>query len=74
MRGVGSIYYVAYAAGAASFPEERWLWSTVGFTIALSVLLHGILATPVMSRLEDERPEERRPRMPMRREDAAPSH
>jgi sodium/hydrogen antiporter len=55
VRGVGSIYYVAYAAGAASFPEERWLWSTVGFTIALSVLLHGILATPVMSRLDDRR-------------------
>ena len=48
VRGVGSIYYVAYAAGAASFPEERWLWSTVGFTVALSVLVHGILATPVM--------------------------
>ena len=50
--GVGSIYYVAYAAGAASFPEERWLWSTVGFTVALSVVLHGILATPVMRRLD----------------------
>ena len=42
----------AYAAGAASFPEERWLWSTVGFTVALSVVLHGILATPVMRRLD----------------------
>ena len=38
VRGVGSIYYVAYAAGAATFPEERWLWSTVGFTVALSVV------------------------------------
>jgi NhaP-type Na+/H+ or K+/H+ antiporter len=52
VRGVGSIYYVAYAAGAATFPELRWVWSTVGFTIALSVLLHGILATPVMRRLD----------------------
>jgi sodium/hydrogen antiporter len=52
VRGVGSIYYIAYAAGAATFPEERWLWSTVGFTVALSVLLHGILATPVMTRLD----------------------
>jgi NhaP-type Na+/H+ or K+/H+ antiporter len=55
VRGVGSIYYVAYAAGAASFPEERWLWSTVGFTVALSVLVHGILATPVMRRLDEAR-------------------
>ena len=55
VRGVGSIYYVAYAAGAASFPEERWLWSTVGFTVALSVVLHGILATPVMTWLDSAR-------------------
>lgn len=55
VRGVGSIYYMAYAAGAASFTEERWLWSTVGFTIALSVLLHGILATPVMRWLDERR-------------------
>ena len=55
VRGVGSIYYVAYAAGAATFPEERWLWSTVGFTVALSVVLHGILATPVMRRLDRRR-------------------
>jgi NhaP-type Na+/H+ or K+/H+ antiporter len=52
---VGSIYYVAYAAGAATFPEERWLWSTVGFTVALSVVVHGILATPVMRRLDAQR-------------------
>jgi NhaP-type Na+/H+ or K+/H+ antiporter len=52
VRGVGSIYYVAYAAGAASFSEERWLWSTVGFTIALSVVVHGVLATPAMRRLD----------------------
>ncbi len=55
VRGVGSIYYVAYAAGAATFPEERWLWSTVGFTVALSVVVHGILATPVMRRLDAQR-------------------
>jgi NhaP-type Na+/H+ or K+/H+ antiporter len=55
VRGVGSIYYVAYAAGAATFPEERWLWSTVGFAIALSVVLHGMLATPVMRRLDRDR-------------------
>ena len=52
VRGVGSIYYVAYAAGHATFPEERWLWSTVGFAVALSVVLHGVLATPVMRRLD----------------------
>ena len=71
VRGVGSIYYVAYAAGAASFPEERWLWSTVGFTIALSVVLHGILATPVMRRLDRRRDDAER-NAGARRGDPAP--
>ncbi|MGL5909094.1 MAG: cation:proton antiporter, partial [Phycicoccus sp.] len=55
VRGVGSIYYLAYAAGEASFAEQRWLWSTVAFTIALSVLLHGVTATPVMRWLDARR-------------------
>jgi len=71
VRGVGSIYYVAYAAGAASFPEERWLWSTVGFTIALSVAVHGVLATPVMRRLDRRRDEAER-NAAAREEDPAP--
>ena len=58
VRGVGSIYYIAYAAGHATFPEERWLWSTVGFAVALSVVLHGVLATPVMRRLDVRRDHE----------------
>ena len=29
-----------------------WMWSTVAFTIVLSVMLHGVLATPVMKRLD----------------------
>jgi NhaP-type Na+/H+ or K+/H+ antiporter len=71
VRGVGSIYYVAYAAGAATFPEERWLWSTVGFTVALSVVLHGVLATPVMRRLDQRRDDAQR-NDGARREDPAP--
>ncbi len=55
VRGIGSIYYLAYAAGEHAFPEERWLWATVAFTIALSVFVHGILATPVMARLDERR-------------------
>jgi sodium/hydrogen antiporter len=54
IRGVGSLYYVAWATNEASFPGADRLWSTVAFTVALSVLVHGIAATPVMSRLRDE--------------------
>ena len=52
VRGVGSIYYLAYAAGEAPVLGANWLWSTVSFTIITSVFVHGALATPVMSRLD----------------------
>ena len=55
VRGVGSIYYLAFATGRTHFAEERWLWSTVGFTIVLSVVVHGVLATPAMRWLERAR-------------------
>jgi NhaP-type Na+/H+ or K+/H+ antiporter len=62
VRGVGSIYYLAYALGLAALPEERWLWSTVAFTLVLSVVVHGVAVTPVMRRLERLREgAERRP-------------
>lgn len=62
VRGVGSLYYLAYAGGEVEAFEADWLWSTVGFTIVASVLVHGALAGPVMSRLErrKERRQERR--------------
>lgn len=55
VRGVGTVYYLAYALSETAFPEERWLWATALFAIMLSVVVHGILATPVMTRLEAER-------------------
>ena len=55
IRGVGTLYYLSYALSETAFEGERWLWATAVFTIVLSVLVHGILATPVMTRLEGER-------------------
>ena len=55
VRGVGSIYYLAYAVGHEEVPDASWLWSTVAFTVVLSVLLHGATATPAMSRLDARR-------------------
>lgn len=51
VRGVGSIYYLAYASGEDPSLGLDWLWSTVGFTIVASVLLHGVLAVPVLKRV-----------------------
>jgi NhaP-type Na+/H+ or K+/H+ antiporter len=52
VRGVGSLFYLAYATNEAEFGDHEQLWAVVAFTIALSVLVHGITATPVMKRLE----------------------
>ncbi len=55
VRGVGSIYYLAYAAGQDEALAQDWLWSTVAFTVVASVLIHGVLATPVMARVDPAR-------------------
>jgi NhaP-type Na+/H+ or K+/H+ antiporter len=55
VRGVSSVYYLAYATGQADFPERRELWSTVAFAVVLSVVVHGVTATPVMRRLDESR-------------------
>jgi NhaP-type Na+/H+ or K+/H+ antiporter len=52
VRGVGSIYYLAYAAGEDPVLADDWLWSTVAFTVVASVFVHGVLSTPVMGRLD----------------------
>jgi NhaP-type Na+/H+ or K+/H+ antiporter len=55
VRGVGSVYYLAYAAGQDDTLAQDWLWSTVAFTVVASVLIHGVLATPVMARVDPAR-------------------
>ena len=52
VRGIGSFYYLAYATNQGAFSEVSELWSTVGFTVLLSVVVHGITATPVMAWLD----------------------
>lgn len=52
VRGVGSVYYLAYAAGHEHIEQLGTLWSTVAFTVVISVLIHGFLATPAMAWLD----------------------
>lgn len=56
VRGIGSLYYLAFAAGAASLPGLDDLWLTVLVTIALSALVHGLSAGAVLAgiRADDE--------------------
>ncbi len=51
VRGIGSVYYIAYAAGEVPELGSDWMWSTVAFTVTASVFIHGTLATPVMKRV-----------------------
>ncbi|MEV6371635.1 cation:proton antiporter [Micromonospora musae] len=57
IRGVGSFYYLAYATTKADFPQADLVWATVGLVVIVSVLVHGIAATPIMQLLDraDER-------------------
>ncbi len=50
VRGVGSFYYLFYALGKGLKSEvgEQIAWITL-ITVVLSILLHGITATPLMN-------------------------
>lgn len=52
IRGMGSIYYLAYAFKEAKFPYADELWTIVTFTILLSIVVHGLTATRVMKYME----------------------
>ncbi|MFD2163141.1 cation:proton antiporter [Paradesertivirga mongoliensis] len=61
IRGVGSVFYLAFAFGEFNFDAESELWATVAFSILLSILLHGFTASPIMQHLRREIPEENIP-------------
>jgi len=65
IRGIGSIYYVAYAVGHAPFSHRDELWAVIVATIVLSIFVHGVTATPVMREL-DRRRSRRAARRPAR--------
>jgi sodium/hydrogen antiporter len=52
IRGIGSFYYLSYALTLADFPRADVVWATIGFVVLVSVVLHGVAATPVMRRLD----------------------
>ncbi|GAA4307196.1 sodium:proton antiporter [Nibribacter koreensis] len=52
IRGIGSIFYLSFAFAHAKFMNPDEIWAIAGFTILLSIITHGILATPVMSYLD----------------------
>lgn len=55
VRGIGSVFYLSYALSSEYVAEGLQLWGVVAFTIVLSVVVHGVAATPVMTRLDRSR-------------------
>jgi NhaP-type Na+/H+ or K+/H+ antiporter len=48
IRGIGSLYYLAYALNHATFADARTLWAIVALVTAASIVVHGVLVTPIM--------------------------
>jgi NhaP-type Na+/H+ or K+/H+ antiporter len=44
VRGIGSVYYLAYAGHHVELVNEYALWATVAFTILVSTMVHGLTA------------------------------
>ncbi|MEZ0172625.1 cation:proton antiporter [Microvirga sp. TS319] len=52
IRGLGSLYYTAYAINRGHAADPERLWRLTGFIVLLSVLVYGISAGPVMNLLD----------------------
>jgi NhaP-type Na+/H+ or K+/H+ antiporter len=55
VRGIGSIYYLAYAGHHVELVDEYALWATVAFTILLSTIVHGLTAGIAVERATGEK-------------------
>lgn len=56
IRGMGSVFYLAYAFHTIEFKYQEELWALVAFTILSSILVHGLTATKAMSYLKQKPP------------------
>ncbi len=52
IRGLGSVYYLAYGLQKGGFEAPDLLWSTMAFIVLVSILLHGATVTPIMRYLD----------------------
>lgn len=55
VKGIGSLFYIAYALEKGDFADGAYLWAVVGLTVTGSILLHGAAASPVMNYLDRQR-------------------
>ncbi|MCZ2824778.1 MULTISPECIES: cation:proton antiporter domain-containing protein [unclassified Modestobacter] len=55
VRGIGSLYYLAYGLSQAEFAGAEQLWRVTVLVVLVSVIVHGMAATPVMTWLDRRR-------------------
>ncbi|MEH6679103.1 MAG: cation:proton antiporter [Sediminicola sp.] len=61
IRGMGSVFYLAFALDHAYFGKKEELWAIVAFTVLLSIVMHGLTATTIMKRLHVQIPRKKIP-------------
>lgn len=55
IRGIGSFYYLTFALNHVYFLDAEPLWAVVSLIVLLSILLHGVVTTPIMDLLDLKR-------------------
>lgn len=55
VRGIGSVYYLAFGLASADYADQGRLYGVVTLVVVGSVLLHGVSAGPVIGRLDEHR-------------------
>ncbi|QDC02761.1 sodium:proton antiporter [Mesorhizobium sp. 8] len=55
IRGLGTIYYLAFAVSRAEFEDAGRIWALSAFVIMCSVVLHGVSSSPVMNWVDRRR-------------------
>lgn len=55
IRGIGSMYYVAYGINHGNFGDSERLWAAVGFLILTSIVIHGLSSDALLRRLARRR-------------------
>ena len=55
IRGIGSMYYVAYGLNHGRFGDSERLWAAVGFLILASIVIHGLSSDALLRRLARRR-------------------
>jgi NhaP-type Na+/H+ or K+/H+ antiporter len=55
VRGVGSLFYIAFALQEGQFPGGEHLWAITSLVVVGSIVLHGATATPIMALLDRRR-------------------